>query len=90
MLTYVKLVRRPHVEIGEGRVLIPVGEFGLRTVELRAGDVVSVQDTATAGGWRQLRIVAMPHVIDVPSARLPDDASYARVKDAVTALVRDA
>jgi hypothetical protein len=88
MLLYVRYVRRPRVRIGDGEVTLVLGEFGSRTHTLRSGEVLTVSETRTKGGWRRCRVEHEGGELLVESARLPDDAAFERVCDALRGLVR--
>lgn len=87
-LSYLKFVMKPTVVLRKRSIAIPTGEFAQRTVTLRAGDVASVREGApTAGGWRTCHVQHRGGTLVVHSAKLPDDASYFKVRDHLQSLV---
>jgi hypothetical protein len=87
-LLYVRYVKKPRVHIGDGEVTLVLGEFGSQTQTLRQGDVLGTSETRTRGGWRTLHVQHESGELLVHSARLPDDAAYERVCEALRGLVR--
>lgn len=87
VLAFVRHVRRPVVVLAEDEVSIPMGEFGQRTVTLRAGDVLScLEGPRSRGGWRTFRIRHRGGELPLRSSQLPDDEAFARICDRVRKL----
>ncbi len=86
-LLYVRFVRRPRMCIGDGEVTLISGELGGQTHTLRKGEVLSVSEEHTRGGWRTLHVEHAGGELLVQSARLPNDEAYERVCEALKGLM---
>lgn len=86
-LSYLRYVRKPVVVLGSGSITVPVGEFGLRAVTLRRGDVVSIDERRAPGGWRTLRVQHRGGILFVGSNQLASDQDFVRVHEHIRALL---
>ena len=63
------------------KVELPIGELGTGQLVLRKGEVVSLEEGRTGGGWRYLDLVHRGGTTRLHAARLPDDAAFERIRD---------
>jgi hypothetical protein len=88
-VSYIRFVRRPVVVLGENAISIPTGEFGLRRVMLRKGDIESVRvDGPRAGGWRTCHIRHRGGALALRSSQLPSDEAFFRICKRLEALAQ--
>lgn len=87
VISYIRFVRRPAIRLGEDAVSIPVGEFGLSAVTIRAGEVLHVDVGARRfGGWRTCHVSHRGGTLALRSSQLPDDEAFFRVCTKLEAL----
>lgn len=86
-MAYLRFVRKPAVVVEKTSLTVPQGEFGIRSVVLKKGDVLDLDDHKRSR-WKAVHVRHSAGTFTLWASQLPSDADYEKVRSKLSALCR--